>query len=67
MGALEGTSEEEDFFANVGFNVTMTLADVDSGRMIVEVGVAPVRPAEFVIIRISRKTRSPRSRISREM
>jgi uncharacterized protein len=56
-GGLEGLTEEEAFFVNVGYGVTMTQADVDNGRLIVEVGVAPVKPAEFVIIRISQKTR----------
>lgn len=56
-GGLEGTKEEEAYFVNVGYNVTMTQADIDNGRLIVEVGVAPVKPAEFVIIRISQKTR----------
>lgn len=56
-GGLEGVKEEEAFFVNVGYNVTMTQTDIDNGRLIVEVGVAPVKPAEFVIIRISQKTR----------
>ncbi len=56
-GGLEGIAEEEAFFVNVGYNVTMTQTDIDNGRLIVEVGVAPVKPAEFVIIRISQKTR----------
>jgi phage tail sheath protein FI len=33
----------------------MTQADIDNGRLIVVIGVAPVKPAEFVIIRISLK------------
>lgn len=56
-GALEGTKAEEAFFINVGFGSTMTQDDVDNGRVIIEVGVAPVKPAEFVILRISQKTR----------
>lgn len=56
-GGLEGVKEEEAFFVNVGYNVTMTQTDIDNGRLIVEVGVAPVKPAEFVIIRIAQKTR----------
>lgn len=36
----------------------MTHDDVDNGRLIGEVGVAPVRPAEFVIVRLSQKTTS---------
>ena len=35
---------------------TMTQADIDQGRLVCLVGVAPVRPAEFVIIRIGLKT-----------
>ncbi|MBU2113879.1 MAG: phage tail sheath subtilisin-like domain-containing protein, partial [Gammaproteobacteria bacterium] len=56
-GGLEGIKQEEAFFVNVGYNLTMTQTDIDNGRLIVEVGVAPVKPAEFVIIRISQKTR----------
>ncbi len=55
-GALEGTKQEEAFFVDVGLT-TMTQNDIDNGRLIVRVGVAPVKPAEFVIIRISQKTR----------
>ena len=55
--ALEGLTQEEAFFVNIGFNVTMEQADIDNGRLIVEIGVAPVKPAEFVIVRISQKTR----------
>jgi phage tail sheath protein FI len=56
-GGLEGVTEEEAFFVRVGYNVTMSQTDIDNGRLIVELGVAPVKPAEFVIIRISQKTR----------
>jgi phage tail sheath protein FI len=54
-GALEGTSPEEAFFV-VCDRSTMTQADIDNGRLICAVGVAPVKPAEFVIIRIGLKT-----------
>ncbi|MGS4947716.1 phage tail sheath family protein [Meridianimarinicoccus sp. RP-17] len=60
-GALEGTSPEEAFFVNIGYDITMTQADIDAGRMICEIGVAPVKPAEFVIVRISQKTREAAS------
>lgn len=50
-GALEGTKKEEAFFVKCD-RTTMTQADIDSGRLIVVIGVAPVKPAEFVIIRI---------------
>ncbi|HEX3559742.1 MAG TPA: phage tail sheath C-terminal domain-containing protein [Pyrinomonadaceae bacterium] len=50
-GALEGTKVEEAFFVKCD-RTTMTQTDIDSGRLICVVGVAPVKPAEFVIIRI---------------
>jgi phage tail sheath protein FI len=50
-GALEGTKKEEAFFVKCD-RTTMTQADIDNGRLIVVIGVAPVKPAEFVIIRI---------------
>ena len=50
-GALEGTSPEEAFFVRCD-RTTMTQTDIDNGRLIVAIGVAPVKPAEFVIVRI---------------
>ncbi len=50
-GALEGTRPEEAFFVRCD-RTTMTQTDIDNGRLIVLVGVAPVKPAEFVIVRI---------------
>jgi hypothetical protein len=50
-GALEGTKPEEAFFVKCD-RTTMTQTDIDSGRLICLVGVAPVKPAEFVIVRI---------------
>ena len=50
-GALEGTKVEEAYFVKCD-RTTMTQTDIDSGRLIVVVGVAPVKPAEFVIVRI---------------
>ena len=50
-GALEGTKVEEAFFVKCD-RTTMTQTDIDQGRLICLVGVAPVKPAEFVIVRI---------------
>lgn len=50
-GALMGLKEEEAFFVRVD-RTTMTQDDIDNGRLIMVIGVAPVKPAEFVIIRI---------------
>ncbi|QMU64738.1 MAG: hypothetical protein GKR88_10865 [Flavobacteriaceae bacterium] len=55
QGALAGTSSEEAFFVNVGMGKTMTSQDILEGRMIVEIGIAAVRPAEFIILRFSHK------------
>jgi phage tail sheath protein FI len=50
-GALEGTKPEEAYFVKCD-RTTMTQSDIDNGRLICIIGVAPVKPAEFVIIRI---------------
>jgi hypothetical protein len=54
-GALMGSTPEEAFYVKCD-ETTMTQDDIDNGRLIVEIGVAPVKPAEFVIFRISQKT-----------
>ncbi|MEP7144503.1 MAG: phage tail sheath C-terminal domain-containing protein [Ferruginibacter sp.] len=54
-GALMGTSTKEAFFVHVGLGETMTEIDVWEGRMIIEIGQAVVRPAEFVILRFMHK------------
>jgi phage tail sheath protein FI len=53
-GALEGVTADQAFFVNCD-RTTMTQADIDNGRLICVVGVAAVKPAEFVIIRIGLK------------
>ncbi|MCH8988043.1 MAG: phage tail sheath subtilisin-like domain-containing protein [Chloroflexi bacterium] len=55
-GALAGVTEDEAFFVRCGFPTTMSEDDLDNGRLIVLVGIATLKPAEFVIIRISQKT-----------
>lgn len=54
-GSLAGSSPDEAFFVNIGRN-TMSQDDIDNGRLICVIGVAPVKPAEFVIFRITQKT-----------
>ena len=54
-GALAGTTPEEAFFVRCD-RTTMTQNDLDAGRLVCLVGVAPVRPAEFVDFRIGRWT-----------
>lgn len=53
-GALMGASEGEAFFVSIGKGSSMTDDDILNGRLICVIGVAPVRPAEFVIFRIIR-------------
>ncbi len=59
-GALFGAKEEEAFSVAVG-RETMTEDDILNGRLIIEVGIAPVRPAEFVIFRVFQKTQEAKS------
>jgi phage tail sheath protein FI len=54
-GALMGTTQDEAFFVKCD-RTTMTQDDIDNGRLICLIGIAPVKPAEFVIFRISQKT-----------
>jgi phage tail sheath protein FI len=56
-GALVGATPPEAFFVRCD-RTTMTQEDVDAGRLVALVGVALVRPAEFVIIRITARTQS---------
>ena len=51
-GALVGATEDEAFFVNIGPD-TMTQQDIQNGKLICVIGVAPSRPAEFVIFRIT--------------
>jgi uncharacterized protein len=55
IGALQGRTADEAFFV-ICDRSTMTADDIDNGRLICEIGIAPVKPAEFVIFRIQQKT-----------
>jgi len=55
QGALMGSTSEQAYFINVGLGKTMTQQDVLNGIMIVEIGIAAVRPAEFIILRFMHK------------
>ncbi|WP_026950723.1 phage tail sheath family protein [Algoriphagus mannitolivorans] len=54
-GALAGAKPEQAFFVRVGLGQTMTALDILEGRMNVEIGLAAVRPAEFIILKFSHK------------
>ncbi len=51
QGALAGSTPEAAYMVNVGLGKTMTQQDVLEGRLIVQVGIAAVRPAEFIILK----------------
>jgi phage tail sheath protein FI len=60
MGALLGTKPEDAYFVKCDRS-TMTQNDLDNGRLVCLIGVAPLRPAEFVIFRIGQWTASAKS------
>lgn len=55
QGALQGIKPEHAFYVAVGLGKTMTALDILEGRLIVEIGMAAVRPAEFIILKFSHK------------
>jgi phage tail sheath protein FI len=55
QGALAGSSAEAAYYVNIGLGKTMTSQDVLEGRLIVEIGIAAVRPAEFIVIKFMHK------------
>lgn len=55
VGALAGAKPDDAFYVRVGLGTTMTAQDILEGRMIVEIGMAVVRPAEFIVLRFSHK------------
>lgn len=54
-GAVAGAKPDDAFFVKVGLGTTMTAQDILEGRMNVEIGMAVVRPAEFIILKFSHK------------
>ncbi|MCE5204589.1 MAG: hypothetical protein LLF80_00580 [Porphyromonadaceae bacterium] len=54
-GALAGAKQEHAFYVRVGLGQTMTAQDILNGYMHVEIGMAVVRPAEFIILKFSHK------------
>lgn len=54
-GALQGAKPEHAFYVKVGLGQTMTQVDLSEGRLIVEIGFAPLKPAEFVVVRLGHR------------
>jgi phage tail sheath protein FI len=51
LGAFAGRTPDESYFVRCG-NDTMTQDDIDNGRLNIVIGIAPLKPAEFVIFRM---------------
>ncbi len=54
-GALAGAKPEHAFYVKIGLGQTMTSQDILNGKMNVEIGMAVVRPAEFIVLKFSHK------------
>lgn len=54
-GALAGSKPEHAYYVRVGLGQTMTTQDITDGNLIIEIGMAVVRPAEFIVFRIHQK------------
>jgi phage tail sheath protein FI len=57
-GALQGAKPEQAYFVNCGLGETMTPVDILEGNLNVVVGLAVVRPAEFIISEFSYKVQT---------
>jgi phage tail sheath protein FI len=54
-GALAGAKPDDAFYVRVGLGQTMTADDILNGYMHIEIGLAVVRPAEFIVLKFSHK------------
>lgn len=54
-GAFQGEKASDAYFVRCGLGDTMNQGDIDRGQVIVQVGFAPLKPAEFVIVRLQQK------------
>ena len=54
-GAMAGAKSEHAYYVRCGLGLTMTAQDILEGKMNVEIGMAAVRPAEFIVLKFSHK------------
>ncbi|MDN3203210.1 phage tail sheath family protein [Algoriphagus sediminis] len=59
QGGIMGATPNDAYFVKVGLGSTMTPDDILEGRMIIEIGMAVVRPAEFIVFSVLQKMKSP--------
>ena len=55
QGAMQGAKPEQAFYVRIGLHQTMTNLDIAEGRLIIEMGIAAVRPAEFIVLKFSQR------------
>ncbi|PHM45255.1 phage tail sheath protein [Xenorhabdus mauleonii] len=53
QGGLVGAKPEDAYFVQIGKDITMTDADIKQGKMIIKIGMAAVRPAEFIVLQFT--------------
>ncbi|MDR5817135.1 MULTISPECIES: phage tail sheath C-terminal domain-containing protein [unclassified Caballeronia] len=53
QGALAGQSDDEAYFVQIGKDITMSADDIAQGKMIVKIGLAATRPAEFIVLQFT--------------
>ncbi|QRR07659.1 phage tail sheath family protein [Burkholderia sp. MS455] len=53
QGALQGDTPTQAYFVQIGLGTTMTQEDINNGRMKLKVGLAAVRPAEFIVLQLT--------------
>ncbi|MCA6222853.1 phage tail sheath subtilisin-like domain-containing protein [Photorhabdus antumapuensis] len=53
QGALAGNNPQEAYFVQIGQGITMSDDDIKQGKMIVKIGMAAARPAEFIILQFT--------------
>ena len=58
-GALVGTKPEQSYFVRCGLNITMTEQEILDGKLKIEIGLAPLRPAEFIVLKIDYQLEKP--------
>ncbi|MER5757657.1 phage tail sheath C-terminal domain-containing protein [Streptomyces sp. NPDC002082] len=56
QGALHGNTPQEAYFVQAGEGITMTEDDIADGRLVVKVGLAATRPAEFITLQFTQET-----------
>jgi len=50
QGALQGRKPEQAFFVHIGLGKSMTETDIANGQMVIRLGMAAIRPAEFIVL-----------------